>query len=275
MSQNAVIFQMIALPPHYTKYRIQKVLYTSKSSQLVLGEDSETGQLIVVKRPTAHCSQTCQELAILPTLSHPGIVKLLGVAKATHSDAPIFPYAPNGDLFQHIVNGALPERTVQNVMYQILQALAYLHRQGVWHRDLKPENILVIGRDVSSVVISDFGLSIRAGSQSLQGNFLGTLEFSAPELLLNWPYTEKVDIWSAGITMFICLTGYNPFDFEQDEETFIEDVIYSDSELMETPPGVSEEAMMLIRRLLANAPEDRPSAEEALDDPWFDPIRGW
>jgi serine/threonine protein kinase len=73
--------------------------------------------------------------------------------------------------------------------------------------------------------------------------------------------------------MFTLLTGYHPFDVGQSDEQLALDIVYNDFENEEASYEMSGEAMALIKRLLAYAPNGRPGAEEALSDPWFGDIR--
>jgi serine/threonine protein kinase len=220
---------------------------------VLLAEDVVTSDAIVIKCPRPKCSQTSQEISILPRLSHPGIISLLGVTPSPRGLAPIFPFMANGDLLKQIQDGPLPEEIVKRVMYQLFKAVAYLHRQGVWHRDLKPENILFLNNDASSVVITDFGLSICPGVATLQDGFLGTLKFSAPELIANDFYSEKVDIWSLGLTMLICQCGCDPWGEMDDSETLKRYILYSNFENIERLPNVSENAMDLMKKMLTQS----------------------
>jgi serine/threonine protein kinase len=83
-----------------------------------------------------------------------------------------------------------PESVVKKVMFSLLEAVSNLHRNSVSHRDLKPENILVRSDDFSSVVIIDFGLSIRADTPPLCDEFRGT--HSALELIMVCECAEKL-----------------------------------------------------------------------------------
>jgi serine/threonine protein kinase len=272
-SSNPMLSSSVPGSRAYTKFHPKQVLFDEATSLLLLGEELGTGHRIVVKQPKAGCTQTVQELAILPTLSHPRIIKLKGVANCAHGEAPVFPYAPNGDLRDHVDLGPLPESTVKHIMFQLLHAVAYMHGRGVWHRDLKLENILVLNNDASSVVITDLGLAVRPNTQSLNDGEIGTFEYSSPEQHLNYPYSEKVDNWSLGIVMHLCLTGFHPFDDGQGEEELRMNIICSDFGNMEVPNGISDDAIDLMRGLLANNPDDRLSAQDALQHRWFDEVQ--
>jgi serine/threonine protein kinase len=256
----------------YVRYRPRGLIADGLTCVVVLGDDLVTGEPIVVKQPKPWCTQTFDEISILANLSHPGIVKLRGVAQGIHGDAPVYAYAAGGDLHGLLGDGGLPEREVKRIMFQLFEAVAYLHAHGVWHRDLKPENILV--RANGSVVVADFGHAVRTRCATLEDAGCGTLEYSAPELILCMPYSEKVDMWSLGVTMFVCLTGFYPFECDDDPEEIKLQILYGAIRTLERPSHVSEMAMNLIRKLTADNWEQRPSAVAALNDPWFDDLHG-
>lgn len=113
---------------------------------------------------------------------------------------------------------------------QILEGLAYLHEQHICHRDIKPSNIL-ISKDKKRVVLVDFNVakSVNEGDMMLMyTKTAGTLAFAAPERLVdNCVYSEKVDIWAAGIVLVMLLTGSHPFETTGMTVKLIEDIMKS------------------------------------------------
>jgi serine/threonine protein kinase len=231
---------------------------------------------VVIKYPKRRCVQTEQESQILMCLSHPYIIPLLDVVDTDDGPALIFPFAQRGDLFSAIGEDGIPEDDMKAIMYRVLQALAYLHDLRIWHIDVKPENILIMSADIHDVVLSDFGLAVGFPEGSFGDQFCGSLSYAAPEIWRRDPYTEKVDIWSAGITMFACLAAAFPFD-TRDKQGMMDIVSEGIPDLLCLPEmaKVSDAGKDLLRRMLTLDPDDRISAQNALRHEWFQEYAVW
>jgi serine/threonine protein kinase len=108
------------------------------------------------------------------------------------------------------VRAGIPIPTRCGLIRQLCEALDYAHRQGVIHRDVKPSNCFVLQNGRLKVL--DFGIAASADQHPGQIQLVGTLPYMAPELFGSFPrYTEKVDIWAAGVTLYQLLTGRPPF----------------------------------------------------------------
>ena len=92
------------------------------------------------------------------------------------------------------------ESSVRTIIFQILQALAYMHRNGFFHRDLKPENILCSSPEM--VKIADFGLAREIRSSPPYTDYVSTRWYRAPEVLLrSTNYSSPIDVWAVGCIM--------------------------------------------------------------------------
>ena len=93
-----------------------------------------------------------------------------------------------------------------------MEGIEYLHSQGVVHRDIKPQNLL-LDRD-NNVFILDFNVSFIKPEERHDISMMtktGTVAFSAPEIFGSTFYSEKVDVWAAGIVLYMMLCGHVPF----------------------------------------------------------------
>ena len=95
----------------------------------------------------------------------------------------------------------------------------YLHSREIVHRDLKPENILINDiNDLSTVKLTDFGLSAQYNVHNEEYDFCGTLLYMAPEQMEKKIYSKSIDIWSVGIMMYMLLhKGRHPLTLNKEE----------------------------------------------------------
>jgi calcium-dependent protein kinase len=146
---------------------------------------------------------------------------------------------------------------------------------NVSHRDIKPENFVFENIASNNLKLIDFGLSSSFISVSEAKNkpFLlrmrtpvGTKIYVAPEVYQK-EYTEKCDIWSAGVMLYALLCGYPPF-LSENEDEIKRKIMRGKFKFGEDWDSISDEAKDLICKMLV--PEKRrPTAKECLDHPWF------
>jgi calcium-dependent protein kinase len=113
------------------------------------------------------------------------------------------------------------ERIIASIMKQLLSALSYMHSLNIIHRDIKLDNIVFLSKseDCISIKIIDFGTAVQTPHKIVQNYpIAGTLSYLAPEVLKE-TLTEKSDIWSSGVLMYILLTGVSPFKGKNEKET--------------------------------------------------------
>ena len=174
----------------------------------------------------------------------------------------------------------LKEPQVTVVAEQILRGIAYLHRRGICHRDLKLENILYEDSSAhSSIRLIDFGLSQTYDlSHAKEGAGWGAAYCMSPEVAGNTaPYTEKSDVWSMGIMVWILLAG--DFPFLKDREDLKDEkkkmkLVNAQFQFGITwrGRGITEFAKTFVKGCLKKNPEERWTAIEALEflqDRWI------
>ena len=212
------------------------------------------------------------EINILRTMDHPNILKIFEFYSNNQQYCIVTELCQGGELFQQIIDkGPFNERYSAYVMYQLFSAVNYCHKMQIVHRDLKPENILIVGKDsegLPMIKICDFGTSKIFEKGAVQRKLVGSSYYIAPEVLKK-NYNEKCDIWSCGVITYILLSARPPFGGNDDND-IMERVAIGRYDL-ESPPfnKVSKSAKDLIRKLLTMDPNDRITAEQALNHPWF------
>eukprot|EP00968_Pinguiococcus_pyrenoidosus_P017557 scaffold1748_cov258-Pinguiococcus_pyrenoidosus.AAC.9 len=161
------------------------------------------------------------------------------------------------------------EDDAREAVVTIIETLAYLHSRGVVHRDIKPEALVLAQQyDDRSLTITEFGSSRRlGGGQATQ--LKGTPNYVAPEMLRRQPYGTAVDMWSIGCVVFIMLGGYMPF-YDRSARDLVRKVLSAEYEFHPDYFGhVSDEAKDFVSKLLVIDPEERLTAEQALQHPWL------
>ncbi|GAB2267997.1 hypothetical protein Dimus_002974 [Dionaea muscipula] len=209
-----------------------------------------------------------REVEIMQHLSgHSGIVTLKAVYEDSESFYLVMELCSGGRLLDQMAKeGCFSEHRAANVLKELLLVVKYCHEMGVVHRDIKPENILLTS--CGTMKLADFGLAVRIlNGQSLSG-VVGSPAYVAPEVLTG-EYSEKVDIWSAGVLLYALLVGVLPFQGDSLEAVF--KAIKSVNLDFETGMwlSVSLPARDLVARMLTRDVSRRLSADEVLRHPWI------
>nr|XP_043627770.1 mitogen-activated protein kinase 15-like [Erigeron canadensis] len=246
-----------------------------------------------------------REVKLLRLLRHPDIVEIkrimLPPSRRAFKDIYVVFELMESDLHQVIkANDDLTHDHHRFFLYQMLRALKYMHTANVYHRDLKPKNILANAN--CKLKICDFGLARVAFNDApaavLWTDYVATRWYRAPELCGSFSskYTPAIDIWSIGCIFAEVLTGKPLFPGKSvvHQLELITDLLGTPSS--DTISGVRNDkarkylmdmrkkkpvplshkfvnvdplALRLLQRMLAFDPKERPTAEEALADPYF------
>ncbi|XP_055040738.2 calcium/calmodulin-dependent protein kinase type IV isoform X1 [Misgurnus anguillicaudatus] len=211
------------------------------------------------------------EIGVLLRLSHPNIIRLKEIFETETEIFLILELVTGGELFDRIVErGYYSERDAAHVIKQILEAVAYLHENGVVHRDLKPENLLYADLSIDAPLkIADFGLSKIIDEQVTMKTVCGTPGYCAPEILRGNPYGPEVDMWSVGVILYILLCGFEPFFDPRGDQYMYSRILNCDYEFV-SPwwDEVSLNAKDLVSKLIVLDPHKRLSVKQALEHPW-------
>ncbi|KAK1397227.1 Calcium-dependent protein kinase 20 [Heracleum sosnowskyi] len=140
--------------------------------------------------------------------------------------------------------------------------------QGVMHRDLKPENFLFVGEEEEAALMTiDFGLSVFFKPGETFRDVVGSPYYVAPEVLMKL-YGQECDIWSAGVIIYILLSGVPPF-WDETEQGIFEQVLKGELDFVSEPwPSISEGAKDLVRKMLVRDRSKRLTTHEVLCHPW-------
>lgn len=223
--------------------------------------------------------QYINELNILQNLNHCNIIKLLYNNNINNSLE--FPFYSKGCVFDYYYKNNIDNNNfnklnfIKRLSNDIINAIYYLHNNGITHSDIKSENILV--NNNNQFILTDFGLSINKIKKI--DVFNGTIDYIAPEI---WDvrykkkkyYDCKIDIYSFGVMLLEMINEYNPFynskkkkyykyyyyiDFYLNtDDIIIFDKIFNNNEWIE--------CKYFIKKCISGYPLNRYSADQLLKE---------
>ncbi|KAK4803853.1 hypothetical protein SAY86_003670 [Trapa natans] len=212
-----------------------------------------------------------REIQIMHHLAgHKNIVTIKGAYEDSSYVHIVMELCSGGELFDRIIQrGQYSERRAAELTKIIVGVVEACHSLGVMHRDLKPENFLLINKDDDfSLKAIDFGLSVFFTPGQIFTDVVGSPYYVAPEVLLK-KYGPAADVWTAGVILYILLSGVPPFWADTQQGIF--DAVLKGHVDFETDPWpiISDSAKDLIKRMLCPRPADRLTAHEVLCHPWI------
>jgi hypothetical protein len=253
-------------------YRLRGVLGRGGMSVVYEAENPRLGSTVALKvlapelaTDDVFRARFLKESRTAASLNHPNVIPIYDMG--THEDLLFIAmrYVAGQDLravlkAKHVL---APEQAVL-VCGQAGRALDVAHRHGLVHRDVKPGNILVEhGADEDEpdhIYLTDFGITKHAASRSgltATGEFMGTIDYIAPEQIQGRPVDGRADIYSLGCVLYECLTGRVPFAKDVDAAVIwahVEEMPTTPSSLQPTLPREIDE---VIGKALAKDPADR------------------
>ncbi|CAG2222565.1 MAP3K2 [Mytilus edulis] len=255
-------------------WQMGKLLGSGAFGEVYLCYDRDTGRELAVKQVTltsmnAEASKEVRalenEIQLLRNFQHERIVSYFGCQQGKTSLSIFMEYLSGGSL-KDLLNkyGALTEGVCRKYTRQVLEGLAFLHKNVIVHRDIKAANIL---RDSEgNVKLGDFGSSKRLQTIcSIAGlkTVVGTPYWMAPEVINGEGYGRKADIWSLGCTIVEMLTQRPPYaDYES--MAAIYKIATEDHPQYKLPSNTSKECVLLLSLTFKKNVKDRPTAEDLL-----------
>jgi len=214
-----------------------------------------------------------REIEILKKMDHPNIIKLYEVFESERSLYLVMEECKGGEVFDKIVERIqakqmYSEKDAANIIQQVMSCIQYCHNHNICHRDLKPENLLYLNpgseRD-NRIKVIDFGLSQSADKLKTK---VGTAYYVSPEILKG-NYTQLCDIWSAGVILYILLTGDPPFNGASDQIIYNKIMKFDFSFPENKWKHISKEAKDLLQNHMLVPEHKRATAKKVLEHTWF------
>ncbi|GAB2295780.1 Calcium-dependent protein kinase 20 [Dionaea muscipula] len=200
---------------------------------------------------------------------NPNVIQIVGAYEDAIAVHVVMELCAGGELFDRIIQrGHYTERKAAELARIIVRVVESCHSLGVMHRDLKPENFLFVSHEEDSLLkIIDFGLSVFFNPGETFLDVVGSPYYVAPEVLRK-QYGPECDVWSAGVILYILLSGVPPF-WDETEQGVFEQVLKGDLDFISEPwPSISGGAKDLVRKMLVRDPKRRLTAHEVLCHPW-------
>ncbi|KAF8030140.1 hypothetical protein BT93_E2539 [Corymbia citriodora subsp. variegata] len=212
-----------------------------------------------------------REIQIMQHLSgQPNIVQFRGAYEDRYSVHVVMELCAGGELFDRIIaKGHYTERAAASICRAIVNVVHICHFMGVMHRDLKPENFLLASKNEGAMLkATDFGLSVFIEEGKVYRDIVGSAYYVAPEVLQR-RYGKEIDIWSAGVILYILLSGVPPF-WAETEKGIFNAILQGEIDFVSDPwPSISNGAKDLIRKMLTQDPKKRITSAQVLEHPWL------
>lgn len=290
------------------KYEVIKKLGRGKYSEVFLGVDLTNGQKVVIKvlKPVKR-KKIKREVSILKNLvGGPNIIALLDVVREPQLKTPAF-------IFEHVDNidfrtlyPTFTDYDIRYYMYELLKALDCSHLMGIMHRDVKPHNVMIY-HEARQLRLIDWGLAEYYHPGTEYNVRVASRYFKGPELLVDFRlYDYSLDMWSYGCMLASMVFKKDPFFHGKSNTDQLVQIVrvlgsddlhsylqkynltlseeYEDLGYYNRRPWkrvinennqhlVSEEFLDFIDKLLRYDHQERLTAKEAMDHPYFDPVR--
>jgi serine/threonine protein kinase len=261
-SQNSTSIDNLKSREQFGQYMLLERIAVGGEATIWTAWDDQLGQVNAIKMAPVLASSARndadQEFQIVSQLNHPLVIRIYDsglIDNVRYLTMPYFSYGSLGDLLDH---GKLSPHKTFTLVRHLVEALGYIHSQGVVHRDLKPTNILL--DSAQRAYLSDFGIArIVSTSTAVLHTGRGTAPYSPPEQHTKYPITNQSDIYSLGVIIYQMLTGQLPWDGDAAL------AIMQLSEEKELPdprdqaPDLPENIGDVLRRMTALNPQDRPA----------------
>jgi phosphorylase kinase gamma subunit len=260
------------------EFEILEQVGSGAFSKVYKTRERATQQMFAAKVITAVEERSADEVEIAGFVDHTNLLRTVRVFSESDTVVLVSELLQQGEVFELVRMGrGVAECDARNLVQQLLQGIAYMHCEGIAHCDIKLENLML---DQGTLKIIDFGFSRTVGSQRCLRSACGSPNYMAPEILLSsrstqagalpsrhTGYGKEVDVWAAGVVMYVLLFGQYPFHHERRSERHRRIVRAEYS--IPADGTLSALGQTVLSKLLDPNPQTRPAAKDLLQLEWF------
>ena len=278
-------------------YRLDEVIGRGGMAIVYRAYDERLGRSVALKvltprlaLDTAFRHRFIRESRVAASVDHPNIIPIFAAGEVDGFLFIAMRFVQGRDVLTVIEEeGPLPAARACHIVTQVAAALDAAHERGLVHRDVKPANMLrdAAGEDQPDhVYLSDFGLSkhwMSTSTLTSQGEFLGTMDYVAPEQIEGNPVDGRTDQYALACSVFEMLSGAPPFRRDEAMAIMWAQVSAAPPALTSRRPGLPAAVDPVLAKALAKAPDERyrtclefaAALRSAIESPAAEPPPGW
>ena len=246
-------------------YRIESPVARSGMASIFRATDVRNNRVVALKIPHPDMEadpilfdRFQREAAIGEKLNHPMVMRVYGGEKRSRIYM-VMEWCEGRLLREILSQGPISHDRAIRIAIRVLDALEYIHEQGIVHRNLKPENIMVDAND--NVKLIDFGIAGDSGARRLTyANFtatLGTADYISPEQVKGKRGDGRSDIYSMGVILYEMLTGRLPFSGSSPMQIMNDRLLNYPLPPSNADPSISPQLQEVLYRALERDPQNR------------------
>ena len=254
------------------RFQLREEIHVGTMSRVYRAWDTDSAQIVALKRPAkddpASLARFQDEAQIHHGLNHPAIVRQLGYGGTSFSDAHIVMEWLDGQtLAERLASGPLRLLDALSLARRTAEALSLVHREHVVHRDLKPANLLLCEGLAEKTKLIDFGIARRDSSPGLRVHATfagGTWAYMSPEQAMgSAELGARADVYGLGCVLFEAISGWPAFPSDR-AQALVAKVWKPAPQLADFCDGVPQSLLVLVSKMLATDPSERPKDGSAL-----------
>jgi serine/threonine-protein kinase len=246
-------------------YRIESQVARSGMATIYRAVDTRDGRVVALKIPHPDMESDPvlydrfqREGAIGEKLNHPGVMRVFGDEKRSRVYM-VMEWCEGRLLRSILEEGRISQEHALHIAVRVLEALDYIHANGVVHRDLKPENIMVDAND--DIKLIDFGIAGDAAARRLTyakiTTALGSPNYISPEQVKGKRGDGRTDIYTMGVILYEMLTGKVPFTGSNPMQVINDRLINYPTPPSVLDPSISPQLQEVIYRAIERDPANR------------------